>query len=103
MTRISAATTVTVRLLEVYMNLKDVFFIANTGYLSFNKDHKNAIDLVDNKKPPYRLIYSLSKNEMSILRAYIERTFTNRYIETSKSLACIPLLFEVNVKTSDYF
>ena len=72
------------------MNFKDAFFAANTGYLSFNKDHKNNIDLVDNKKPPYRLIYSLSKNEMSILRVYINKTLPYKYIKTSKSSACIP-------------
>ncbi len=67
-TQILATTTVSVTPLEVYMNFRKVFFAANTGHLSLNKDHRNAIDLVDHKERPYRPIYSLPKNEMSILR-----------------------------------
>ena len=103
MTQILAATTISIKLFEVYMNFKKVFFAANTGHLSLNNDHRNVVDLVDNKKPLYRPIYSLSKNEMSILRIYIDKTLTNRFIKTSKSSACIPILFVVTVEAFDYF
>ncbi len=102
-TQIWAATTLSVTLFEVYMNFKKVFFAANTGHLPLNKDHWNAIDLVDNKEPPYRLIHSLSKNEMSILRVYIDKPLTNRFIETSKSSAYILIPFVVKVEVFDCF
>ncbi len=102
-TQIWAATTVSVTLFEVYMNFKEVFLAANTGHLALNKDHRKAIDLVDNKEPLYGLIYSLSKNEMSILRVYIDKPRTNRFIKTSKASACIPLPFVVKVEAFDCF
>ena len=58
-----------------------------------HKDHDHAIDLVDDKQPPYGPIYSLSENELSILRAYIDKNLANGFIRPSKSPADAPILF----------
>ena len=40
---------------------------------------------------------------MSILRVYIDKPLTNRFIETSKSSAYIPIPFVVKVEAFDCF
>ena len=58
-----------------------------------HEDHDHAIDLVEDKQQPYGPIYSLSKNELFILRAYIDKNLANRFIRLSKSPAWAPILF----------
>ena len=69
---------------------EDVFL---AGHLPPHKDHDHAIGLVDGKQPLYGPIYSLSENELSILRAYINRNLANGFIRPSKSSADAPIFF----------
>lgn len=91
--QISAATAETVILPEAYKDFEDVFLVENAGHLPLHEDHDHAIDLIDGKPPPYGPIYSLSGNELSILRAYIDRNLANRFIRPSKSPCSAPILF----------
>ena len=54
-------------------------------------DH--AIDLKKDKKPPHEPIYSLSEDELRVLRAYIEKHLANDFIRPSQSPADAPILF----------
>ena len=54
-------------------------------------DH--AIDLKKGKKPPHEPIYSLSEDELRVLRAYIEKHLVNDFIRPSQSPADAPILF----------
>ncbi len=92
MAQISFTTSETVTLLEAYKDFEDVFSPENAGHLPLNEDHDHAIGLVDGKQPPYRPIYSLSENKLSILRAYIDTNLANKYIRPSKSPAGAPIL-----------
>ncbi len=55
-------------------------------------DH--AIELVDNRQPPYGPIYSLGPVELETLKAYIENNLANGFIRPSKSPAGAPILFD---------
>ncbi len=55
-------------------------------------DH--AIELVDDRQPPYGPIYSLGPIELEILKAYIENNFVNGFIRPSKSPTGAPILFD---------
>ena len=54
-------------------------------------DH--AIDLEPGKKPPYGPIYSLSEDELTVLRAYLDKHLKNGFIRPSTSAAGAPILF----------
>ncbi len=74
-----AATEGSVALPEAYKCFEDIFSIENGEYLAAHEDHNHAIDLVEGKKTPYKPIYSLSENELPILRVYIDKNFANRF------------------------
>lgn len=93
MVQISAAATKTVTLLEAYKDFGDIFSIKNAGHLPPHKDHNHAINLIDGKQSPYKSIYSLSENEVSILWAYIDKHLVNEFIRLSKSLSDTPIFF----------
>lgn len=52
---------------KAYKDFENVISIQNTSYLPMYKDYDYAIDLIDDKQLFYSPIYSLSKNEPSIL------------------------------------
>ena len=54
----------------------------------------NAIDLEEDKQPPYGPIYSLGPVELETLKIYIETNLGNGFIRPSKSLANAPILFD---------
>ena len=70
-----------------------MFLVKNAGHLPPNEDHDHAIDLIDGKQPPYKPIYSLSKNELSIFRAYIDKNLGIGFIRPSKSSSGALILF----------
>lgn len=78
---------------KAYKDFENVFFIKNASYLPVHEDHDQVIDLVNDKQPLYDLIYSLSKNELSILRAYKNKNLANRFIRLSKFSTSIAILF----------
>ncbi len=51
-----------------------------------------AIELVDDRQPPYGPIYSLGPVELETLKAYIENNLTSGFIRPSKSPAGAPIL-----------
>ncbi len=55
-------------------------------------DH--AIELVDDREPPYGPIYNLGPVELEILKAYIENNLASDFIRPSKSPAGAPILFD---------
>ena len=67
MAQIFSAIAKPVTISEAYKDFEDVFYTKNAGHLPVHKDHDHAIDLVDDKELLYGHIYSLSKNELSIL------------------------------------
>ncbi len=78
-----------------YTNFADVFspklVIELPEHIKIN-DH--AIELVDDRQPPYRPIYSLGPVKLEILKAYIKNNLANNFIRPSKSLVGTPILFD---------
>ena len=56
--------------------------------------NNHAIKLVNNRQPPYGLIYSLGPVELETLKTYIETNLKNGFIKSSKSPAGAPILFD---------
>ena len=78
-----------------YSDFTDVFFpelaselLEHTGI----NDH--AIELVDDRQPPYGPIYSLGPVELETLKTYIETNLKNGFIRPSKSPAGAPIFFD---------
>ena len=55
-------------------------------------DH--AIELVDDRQPPYGPIYSLGPVELETLKTYIETNLKNGFIKPFKSPVRAPILFD---------
>ncbi len=53
-----------------------------------------AIELIDGKQLPYGPIYALSSVELETLKTYIETHLKTRFIQLSKFLVGIPILFD---------
>ena len=51
------------------------------------------INLLDDKQPPYSLIYSLGPVELETLKTYIKANLDSGFIKPSKSSASTPILF----------
>ncbi len=90
--QISAAISKTITLPKVYKGFEDIFSTDNASHLPISEEPDRGIVLIDGKQPPYRPIYSLSKNELSILQTYIDKNLANRFIRLSKSPAGAPIV-----------
>ncbi len=55
-------------------------------------DH--ALELVDDRQPPYGSIYNLGPVELETLKAYIENNLASSFIRPSKSPAGAPIFFD---------
>ncbi len=78
-----------------YANFADVFLPKLAAELPEHtgiNDH--AIELVDDRQPPYGPIYSLGPVELETLKAYIKNNLASGFIWPSKSPTGTPILFD---------
>ena len=83
-----------VTILSKYIDYTNVFspdFVAELPKHTGINDY--FIKLMDDKQPPYSLIYSLEPIELETLKTYIETNLANGFIRSSKSPAGAPILF----------
>lgn len=77
-----------------YTDYTNIFFpnsaVEQLKYININDD---SINLIDDKQPPYSLIYSLEPIKLKMLKTYIKTYLTNGFIRSSKSLAGALILF----------
>lgn len=59
-----------------------------------------TIELIDDKQPPYRSIYTLSPVELETLNTYIKTYLKTRFISPSKSPAGASILFDKEPNSS---
>ena len=71
----------------------DVFSKVKADTLAPHRSIDHAIDLEPGFKLPYARIYNLSEVELRSLKAYIETTLANGFIQRSSSSAAAPILF----------
>ena len=62
--------------------------------------NKHAIELVDDKQLPYRLIYSLGPVELKTLKTYIKTNLANGFIQPFKSPVGAPMFFVQKTNSS---
>ena len=72
---------------------EDVFSAENAGLLPSHGKLDHAIDLHDDKEPPYGPLYNLSQNELQVLRSYLDESGRKGWIRRSTSPAGAPVLF----------
>ena len=78
-----------------YSDFADVFSLELASKLhEHTRINNHAIELVDDRQPPYGPIYSLGPVELETLKTYIETNLANGFIRPSKSPARAPILFD---------
>ena len=77
-----------------YSDFSNVFSSDSAAeLLELTRINDNSINLLDDKQPPYSLIYSLGLLELETLKTYIETNLASGFIRTSKSSAASPIPF----------
>ncbi len=66
---------------EIYKSSEDISSAKIAGHHPLHKDYNYSINLVDNTQPLYGPIYSKSKNQFSIIRAYIGKDLANEFMK----------------------
>lgn len=78
-----------------YSDYSNVFLFDFIIKLSENTGiNEHAIELVENKQPPYGPIYNLRPVELETLKAYIEIYLKIGFIQSFKSLASTFIFFD---------
>jgi hypothetical protein len=65
----------------------------NVDTLPKHRPYDCTIDLVEGTQLPFRPIYNLSQDELTVLREYINENFKKRFIRHSKSPTGALILF----------
>jgi hypothetical protein len=76
-----------------YKDYVDVFSKERAETLAPHRPIDHVIDLEPDFKLPYGRIYNLSEVELETLKAYIETTLANGFIQRSSLPAAAPVLF----------
>ena len=78
-----------------YSDYSNVFSVEYAAKLPENTGmNEHAIKLEESKQPLFRPIYSLESVELEILKTYIKINLTKSFIQLSKSLAEVSILFD---------
>ena len=78
-----------------YSGYSNVFSAENAAELSENTGiNKHAIELEEDKQPPFGPIYTLGPVELETLKTYIKTNLANGFIRSPKSLAGAPIFFD---------
>jgi hypothetical protein len=64
-------------LLKELAKFQDVFSDKEAGILLRARETDHAINILIEKEPPYRPLYSLSTRELHVLRNYIEKALVD--------------------------
>ena len=80
--------------LAKYLNFANVFLQKSANVFPERSEaNEHAIKLEKGKQPPYGPIYSLKPVGLKTLKTYIKINLVNGFIQASKSLAGVPILF----------
>ena len=78
---------------DQYKEYQDVFKKKNADMLPQHRSYDCGIDLQEGTQPPFGPIYSLSQNELALLREYLDENLVKNFFRHSKSPAGAPILF----------
>jgi hypothetical protein len=76
---------------EEFKDFEDVFNMIKVGILPDHNRFEHAIKTTGD--PPFRPLYNLSRNELGVLKDYLESALAKRWIRPSKSSAGALVLF----------
>jgi hypothetical protein len=78
---------------KAYWEYLDVFSKSNADELPPHRSFDHQIPLLTSTTPPFGPIYSLSENELKVLREYLDENLKKGFICPSESPAGAPILF----------
>ena len=77
-----------------YYDFLDVFLKSNADILPKHRPgYDHSIELMEGKTPTWGLLYSMSADELKVLKAYIEKMVDKGFIQASSLPAASPVLF----------
>ena len=88
-----STTNPTKKLPTKYHDFLDVFSWADSDILPLHRPYNHKIPLMEEKTPPWGLLYSMSQDELKVLKKYLEENFSKGFIRASSSPATSPVLF----------
>src|SRR5258708_2395098 len=74
-------------------DLLDVFSRTEADKLPERRQYDHRIELEPDKKPGYGPLYNMSREELLVLKKYLEENLTKGFIRASKSPVASPVLF----------
>ena len=82
-----------VKLLKEYHQFLDVFSRQKADTLPVHQSYDHKIPLEDEKQPTFEALYSMSQDELKVLRKYLNDHLFKGFIRASSSLAAASVLF----------
>ena len=76
-----------------YHDFLDVFSRADSDILLPHRPYDHKIPLMEEKTPPWGLLYSMSQDELKVLKKYLEKHLSKGFIRASSSSTASPVLF----------
>ena len=76
-----------------YHDFLDVFSRADSDILPPHRPYDHKIPLMDKKTPPWGPLYSMSQDELKVLKKYLKENLSKGFIRASSSPAASPVLF----------
>ena len=81
------------KLLIEYHDFFNVFSQADSDILLPHRPYDHKIPLIKEKTPPWGPLYSISQDELKILKKYLEENLNKGFIRASSSLTASPVFF----------
>jgi hypothetical protein len=76
-----------------YHDLIDVFSRENLDQLPVRRTYDHKIELIKDKQHRFSPLYSMSQDELKVLRKYLEDNLLKGFIRASSSLVASPVIF----------
>ena len=76
-----------------YHDFLNIFFQANSDILPPHRSYDHKIPLMEIITPPWGSLYSISQDELKVLKKYLEENLSKGFIKASSFLAASPVLF----------
>ena len=93
----------TKKLLTEYHDFFDVFPQADSDILLLHCPYDHKIPLIEKKTPPWGLLYSMSQDELKVLKKYLKKNPSKGFIRASSSLATFSVLFAHKLRSGLQF
>ena len=91
------------KLLTEYHDFFDVFFQADWDILPPHHPYDHRIPLMEEKNLPWGPLYSMSQDELKVLKKYLEKNLSKGFIRASFSPTASPVLFACKPKGGLWF